>query len=172
MVDLSKRKLFTRRTSDSAVIYATGQRLPWAKADSDFLDGCTRCGKCIDACETNIIINGSGGFPAINFDHGECSFCKKCVLACPEPLFHSTDNVPWKIVAQINESCLSNNNVECRTCADECEPAAIQFTFGIGHVPKPKLDSQLCTGCGACLSVCPVTAVSITDCNEDRYASQ
>lgn len=172
MVDLSKRKLFTRRASKSQLVYETGQRLPWAKTDSVFVDGCTQCGKCIDACETNIIIKGSGGFPTVDFEKGECTFCEGCVTHCPEPIFRSTKEAAWEITAKIKDTCLSYKNVECRTCGDECEPTAIQFSFGVGHVPQPKLDSQLCTGCGACISACPVSAISMTDCNEDSNASQ
>ncbi|MPW35883.1 ferredoxin-type protein NapF [Vibrio sp. B1Z05] len=172
MVDLSKRRLFTRRTPETRLVYETGQRLPWAKTDATFIDGCTQCGQCMQACETNIIINGSGGFPTIDFNKGECTFCQKCVEACPEDIFRSTKEVAWEITARINDTCLATQNVECRTCSDECELTAIQFTFSVGHVAQPKLDSQLCNGCGACLSVCPVTAISMTDCNEDRNASQ
>ncbi|GAD79915.1 iron-sulfur protein NapF [Vibrio ezurae NBRC 102218] len=172
LVDLSRRKLFTRRTAQTNLVYETGTRLPWAKIDAEFINGCTQCGQCLQACEANIIIKGSGGFPSIDFNKGECTFCQKCVQACPENIFRSTEEPAWNITAKINETCLASQNVECRTCTDECELSAIQFTFSVGHVPQPKLDSQLCNGCGACLSVCPVTAISMTDCNEDQHAGQ
>lgn len=167
MVDLSKRRLFSRRSNQNQFTFETGTRLPWAKVDTEFTDACTQCGECIKSCETQIIVKGVGGFPSIDFEKGECTFCKLCVNACPEDVFLTTNEAPWQITAKINESCLANKNVECRTCADECEPQAIRFSLSVGRVAQPKLDSAVCTGCGACLSVCPVSAISMTDCNKD-----
>ncbi|WP_261835753.1 ferredoxin-type protein NapF [Vibrio ishigakensis] len=172
MVDLSRRRLFTRRSQQNQLIYQVGTRLPWAKEDALFIDGCTQCGKCIDACETKIIVKGSGGYPSIDFEKGECTFCEGCASVCPEPIFRATDEAPWEIKATIKESCLALQNVECRTCSDVCEPFAIQFSLQIGRVAQPKLDSNLCTGCGACVSACPATAISMTDNKEGTNAGQ
>ena len=54
-------------------------RPPWSVNEEDFTDKCTRCGDCILVCETQIIVKGDGGFPEIQFDKGECTFCQKCV---------------------------------------------------------------------------------------------
>ncbi|WP_261817701.1 ferredoxin-type protein NapF [Vibrio gallicus] len=172
MVDLSRRRLFTSGSQKNQLIYQVGTRLPWAKDDAEFVDGCTQCGKCIAACETNIIKLGAGGFPSIDFDKGECTFCEKCAEVCPEPIFRPTSTIPWKIKATIKPSCLAIQNVECRTCSDVCEPFAIQFALQIGRVAQPKLDSNLCTGCGACVSACPVTAISMSDEKEGSNAGQ
>ena len=52
-------------------------RPPWSVNEADFTDKCTRCGDCILVCETQIIVKGDGGFPEIQFDKGECTFCQK-----------------------------------------------------------------------------------------------
>jgi len=61
--------------------------------------------------------------------------------------------------AQVDLHCLTRQDVLCRACAESCEPAAITFQVEVGGVPRPKIDPTLCTGCGECLSSCPVQAI-------------
>jgi ferredoxin-type protein NapF len=135
--------------------------MPWLVEEQAFVAGCTRCGKCTDACETSIIVKGEGGFPEVNFTIDECSFCAKCADACPEPLFLPRDQEPWQQVAEISDHCLSLNGVECRSCGDMCEYRAIRFRLQVGGTAKPILSSSECTGCGACIKPCPVNAIKI-----------
>ena len=97
--DLLKRRFF-RHQAVSLI------ELPWRDQSRVFTDECTRCQKCVDACETNIIVNGDGGFPTIDFSQGECTFCQQCAQVCPEPLFDLTQAAPWQLVAQVPTSIL------------------------------------------------------------------
>ena len=136
-------------------------RPPWAVNESDFTTACTRCGDCIQVCETQILIKGDGGFPEIQFDKGECTFCQKCVLVCEQPIFRSLEEEPWAHKVEITTQCLTENRVECRSCQDSCPMNAIRFRLQLGGVAKPILDLESCNGCGACLSVCPTKAIKI-----------
>nr|WP_216612331.1 ferredoxin-type protein NapF [Vibrio sp. RE86] len=158
VVDLSKRRFFNRRTVDDNTV-----RLPWLKPNTQFTDQCTRCGKCSEHCETNIIVTGDGGFPRVDFSLGECTFCYQCAEVCPEPLFEEQQNTPWNAKAVIEEPCLAKQNVECRSCGDMCETMAIQFKLEIGKVAQPKLELDDCTGCGACVAVCPTSAINVSN---------
>jgi ferredoxin-type protein NapF len=153
-IDQSRRNLFSRRKTN--VI-----RPPWIKTDQLFTDNCTRCDKCITACETSIIKQGDGGFPEIDFSLGECTFCQKCVDACPEPVFERAQSLPWSITASIKERCLTYEGVWCQSCKDACDPRAISFIMAVGQVPKPVIDTDACNGCGACVSPCPADAIII-----------
>ncbi|MGF1726665.1 ferredoxin-type protein NapF [Photobacterium nomapromontoriensis] len=155
MFDRSRRRLLTQRPQPDA------QRMPWVVADELFTDQCTRCNKCIDACETHIIAKSDGGFPAVDFHRGECTFCYRCAQACPESLFNPQSDQPWLLQAQANEKCLAQQKIECRSCSDACEGQAIQFTLQVGGVAKPNINPEACTGCGACVSLCPISAISI-----------
>ncbi|WP_207061825.1 ferredoxin-type protein NapF [Motiliproteus sp. SC1-56] len=137
------------------------QRPPWSVAEIAFTDGCTRCGDCIKACPTQIIHAGSGGYPELDFQLGECTFCGDCAGACPEPLFRSREASPWTIRAQVGAACVTLRNVECRRCEEACEPGAIRFTPRLGRAAEPQVQLETCTGCGACLSVCPTQAISM-----------
>ncbi|MGF1699305.1 ferredoxin-type protein NapF [Photobacterium makurazakiensis] len=161
MFDRSRRRLLTRRRPDL-------QRMPWVVDEDVFTDSCTRCNKCISACETQIITKGDGGFPIVDFNRGECTFCYRCADSCPEPLFQPQTEQPWPLVAQINEGCLAHKNIECRSCGDMCDVQAIHFKLQFGGVAKPELNWVDCTGCGACVSVCPTSAITMVMNNNEE----
>ncbi|HIF9211125.1 TPA: ferredoxin-type protein NapF [Photobacterium damselae] len=158
MFDKSRRNLFSRRQAREWA------RLPWSIAEDEFVDRCTRCKKCITACETQIIAVGDGGFPEVNFQQGEgeCTFCYQCADACPESLFLEQKQSPWRNRIDIQNNCIALHNVECRSCGDMCETQAISFQLQVGSCAVPQLDTDKCTGCGACLSTCPVSAITLT----------
>ena len=162
MFDRSRRRLLTRRRKPDL------QRMPWVIDEETFTDTCTRCNKCINACETQIIAKGDGGFPTVDFQRGECTFCYRCAEACPEPLFQPQSEQPWPLVAQVNEGCLAHQNIECRSCGDACEVMAIRFKLQLGGVAKPELDTSVCTGCGGCVSVCPASAITMVNHNNEE----
>jgi ferredoxin-type protein NapF len=107
VVDLTKRRIFARQIVDDSSV-----RLPWLANASTFTDQCTRCGKCVDSCETRIITKGDGGFPTVDFTLDECTFCYQCAEVCPEPLFTAKTEQPWNARATINDDCLAQK--KCR----------------------------------------------------------
>ncbi len=142
-------------------------RPPWAIEDVKFLAACNRCNDCISACPEDIISQGDGGYPEINFKHGECTFCTKCVESCktgvlqqPDDLENKDENA-WQLEVSINKKCLSLNAVVCRACGENCGLEAIQFQLKKGGISEPHVSLDNCNGCGACVSVCPVDAVVI-----------
>ncbi len=163
MVDLSKRRFFSRNQVDDTIV-----RLPWIAHPLSFSDECTRCGRCLDACETKIITLGDGGFPTIDFHIDECTFCYQCAQSCPEPIFAPHSTQAWLAKAKLEESCLAKRNVECRSCAESCEVSAITFNLVIGKVAQPNVDIDACNGCGACVSICPTSAIRVSNINNNE----
>jgi len=154
--DANKRGLFRNRKSIS-----TDNLLPWVIDAKKFLELCTQCTDCINVCPEEIIFKGDGGFPSIDFELGECDFCGKCAQVCQEPIFSPTSEAPWQKKATISESCLANENIYCRSCAESCEAQALTFQLGLNAVPK--IDNELCNGCGACVAPCPTKAIDIKE---------
>ena len=140
------------------------QRPPWAIAERDFLEVCTRCGDCCRACPTQILVEREGGYPGVDFGAGECTFCGDCVTACrSSALVREAVQAPWSIIARFGENCLARQRVECRVCGEQCENGAIRFPPQAGGVAVPSLDPAQCSGCGACVAPCPTQAIVIVE---------
>lgn len=139
----------------------TPVRPPWSGSEAGFTDACSRCGDCLAACQRGLIEKGSGGFPQVNFAHGECTFCGDCVRACKAgALVVAAGARPWTLQAVVQASCLTERGVVCRSCGEQCESGALRFRHTPGRVARPEITAA-CNGCGACVAVCPVQAVSL-----------
>jgi ferredoxin-type protein NapF len=139
-------------------------RPPWSRTEDVFIEDCDRCGDCLKACEEGIIKVGGGGFPEIDFTRGGCSFCGDCVTACKGKALVGDVQAPstaWSLRARIETDCLAHRGVECRACGERCDTRAIVFRPRVGGVAEPRLETELCNGCGECFAVCPVRAVRI-----------
>ena len=158
------RRFFLRGKFTPQVAYAI--RPPWALAEVLFLDRCSRCDDCISFCPENILIRGDGGYPEVQFKHGECTFCGKCAESCKADALHSpgasySPDDAWNLSVDFSSNCLSLNAIVCRACGDVCDSQAIHFQLKLGGVAEPKVSQEDCTGCGACVKPCPVQAISI-----------
>jgi len=158
MVDHSRRQLFRGRVT----AVTPQQRMPWQVDEAHFIDHCSRCEACIQACPEQIVVKGDGGFPTLDFQRGECTFCQACVSACPQPVFRPVTEPAWQQSAALKAGCLAEQGVMCRGCQDSCEPEAIVFPPRRAAISQPEIHTDLCTGCGACVSVCPSNAIAIT----------
>ena len=140
-------------------------RPPWALSENHFTDVCSRCGDCLKVCPEHILTQEATGFPLVDFSKGECSFCEACVSICKTGALVKTDAVakPWTIVAHIKPDCLAKKGVECRVCGENCETQAIRFHYVLRAAAQAEIKESSCTGCGACVSVCPVGAINISN---------
>lgn len=156
MSKLASRRAFLRGEvlrSDKAPIYPPG-------AEPDFTGLCTQCDECREACPEDIITFNAQGWPVVQLDAGPCTFCGDCVSACPTGALNSDLMADWPWRARVSASCLSMNGVSCRVCQDVCDHNAIRFRLQTGGRAEPVLDTDNCTGCGACASACPAGSVS------------
>ncbi len=142
-------------------------RPPWSLPEKQFIEVCTRCDVCSKACPERILVKGDGGYPRISFANAGCTFCGKCVDVCePAALvkdWREDDSVrALPYLARVTDACVSSKGVTCRSCGDRCDVAAIGFRMRLGGCADVLIDADTCTGCGACLNVCPVKALKMT----------
>ncbi len=163
-MDLQKRSFFRGKFLSPV----SDVHLPWLKSVSTFYDDCTRCDNCLSSCPEDIIVRGDGGYPTVDFKYGECTFCRDCASDCPSGLFDFLEKSPWSLLAEIDQSCLSFQGIACRSCQDSCSYGAINFPLKLNQAARPEVNNALCTGCGACVSPCPVNAIKILE-NKDNF---
>ncbi|NRP72732.1 NAD(P)H-quinone oxidoreductase subunit I, chloroplastic [Ensifer psoraleae] len=157
---ISRRNLlFGRGASEPERICPPGVTL-------ESLAACTGCGRCVDACPPRII-SLAADRPSLDFSVGECTFCGDCRRACPEPVFQSADVTRFAHVAAIADHCLAKNNVACQSCRDSCPEEAIRFQPRTGGPFLPIVNENACSGCGACVGICPVGAVQVAARNRE-----
>ncbi|TNF91247.1 MAG: 4Fe-4S dicluster domain-containing protein [Gammaproteobacteria bacterium] len=133
---------------------------PWHKKIEHACSTCLQ--DCVSACPQSIIKlhpddHQLEGIPYLDFSRAGCTFCGECVKACAQ-LTEQEDSKPDIGMVKINAgTCLALNGVLCMSCLRPCEPHALS----LNKRRQPVVNEDTCTGCGACISVCPVNALYI-----------
>lgn len=151
----------------SSVREATGSPLPsrlrppGALAEAQFLDRCTRCGDCADACPHYAVhtladwVVPGGGTPVLVPDSRPCHLCTDypCARACAEGALVAPEGL-WKLghVRLSQARCLPFRGPECGACAGLCPEGVAGLTLKLG---RPQIDIEECVGCGRCIEACP-----------------
>ncbi|MEZ6102353.1 MAG: 4Fe-4S dicluster domain-containing protein [Pirellulaceae bacterium] len=134
-------------------------RPPGAIEESVFINGCTRCEACINACPHDAIFHApvrlreAAGTPIIDADRQPCLMCADfpCIAAC-EPGVLCYDGPVMMGTARVTEQlCLPYGGTSCTVCLEHCPvDGAIIF-----RDQKPIVNEINCTGCGVCRATCP-----------------
>jgi len=129
---------------------------------------CIRCGSCIKVCPTHILRqNQKIGFglltPVVEFEGSYClETCNACGTVCPSgsiSAFKIEEKKKLKMgQIEVNEeTCLLMKLRECGICKPACSYRAIDIVEkGTNSLQMlPVIKHSGCTGCGACIAVCP-----------------
>ena len=135
-----------------------------------FKDLCTGCHLCVVQCPTQIL-KPAGlqyGFdymlkPYMSFNNKYCNYsCIVCSQVCPTDAIKPI-SVEEKKVAQVGiaefyiDLCIvKTEENDCGACSEHCSTQAVHMVPYKGTLTIPKVEPELCIGCGGCESICPV----------------
>jgi len=148
-----------RRANARGAEHLPVMRPPGAVAARQFLELCTRCDDCADACPHNSIqkasprLRGVAGTPVIDPIIQPCWLCEDmpCVTACKTGALDPSLEPQLGTASVQEQTCLAHQGGTCTTCAERC-PVEGAITLSQG---RPNINQEACTGCGICQYVCP-----------------
>ena len=171
-------------------------RPPGSLPESEFLSRCIRCGECMKVCPTNAIqpavlqagLEGNWT-PVLNYNIGYCSYeCTLCTQVCPTGAIQPI-TIEQKRKIKIGTAFFDRNRClpyasqrSCIVCEEHCPipkkaiwVELVEVTRRNGEkvtLKQPRVDLELCTGCGICQHSCPIAdqkGIYVTSVGETRH---
>ena len=170
-------------------------RPPGARPETDFLRRCIRCGECMKVCPTHglqpaLLQAGAEGLwsPVLVPRIGYCEFsCTLCGQVCPTGaierlILQKKQKVRIGLAFLDRNRCLPySQGIQCIVCEEHCPTPkkAIWLAKGqvkdrggrLTRVKLPRVDLDLCIGCGICEKRCPIldlAAIRVSSIGESR----
>ena len=150
-------------------------RPPGSQSEADFMARCTRCGKCIEACKYKALKAADGfsgaavGTPTLDVERQACRMCEDfpCIAACPTGALRDVvkrEDVDMGYAVINEDGCIAFQGMRCEVCYRVCplvdraikiEPDALEGdNIHVKFIPK--VDPDVCTGCGLCVQRCVI----------------
>lgn len=134
-----------------------------------FQQQCTSCHLCVSKCPSHVLKPafmeyGLGGMmqPTVSFEKGFCNFdCTVCGDICPNsailPLSVEQKHLTQMgYVVFIEENCIVyTDGTSCGACSEHCPTQAIAMVPYKDGLTIPRVNTDICVGCGGCEYVCP-----------------
>ena len=130
-------------------------RPPGAVEEVDFLERCTKCSDCLEACPFEAIQKSSiDGTPVIFPDESPCQLCEDfpCIAVCEtEALLGVENSDPMRMGLAFvsHKDCTASHG--CNACVSKCPTNAIEMDFSDFRV---LVKEEQCVGCGMCQQIC------------------
>ncbi|CAI2718870.1 4Fe-4S dicluster domain-containing protein [Nitrospina watsonii] len=146
-------------------------RPPGALSEREFLNACTRCSDCVNACPKDAIqkVPKKMGFlimdtPYIDPAKVPCVMCDglPCIAACEEgallPVPGGPRDVEMGYAILDKKKCQAYGDTFCQQCLIDCPiPGAITQDREM----RPTIHKDVCTGCGVCVRSCGTVNIPV-----------
>ena len=167
----------------------TGIAPPGAGSIENLKNNCTACQACISACPNGIIKPATTQYgldgilmPVLSFERQFCAFdCTVCNQVCPNGALKPLSLEEKKLTQighanfRLKRCIVYTDKTDCGACDEHCPTKAITMVpYRDTGLFIPKLDKDICIGCGGCQYVCPATpekAITVTA-NETHKVAQ
>ena len=143
---------------------------PGAISLARFKNYCTGCHLCVVHCPSRVL--KPAGFryglsyllnPYMSYENSFCNYaCTVCSEVCPthaiQPITVEQKKVIQIGVANfyIDKCVVKTEGTDCGACSEHCPTQAVHMIPYDGTITIPKVEPELCVGCGGCESICPV----------------
>ncbi|MDR3194468.1 MAG: 4Fe-4S binding protein [Tannerella sp.] len=138
-----------------------------------FKDKCTACHLCVTKCPSHVLrpAGMEYGFdyflkPRMAYIDSYCNYeCVICSEVCPtlaiRPLTVEDKKTTQTGIARffIDRCIVHTEETDCGACSEHCPTQAVHMIPYKGTLTIPKVEDELCVGCGGCESICPVRPV-------------
>ncbi|MDR1203425.1 MAG: 4Fe-4S binding protein [Tannerellaceae bacterium] len=135
-----------------------------------FKDKCTGCHICVVKCPTQVLrpagLEYGLGYmlrPYVSYKSSYCNYeCTVCSDVCPNhailPLTVEQKKTTQVGIATfvIDRCIVYTESTDCGACSEHCPTQAVHMIPYEGTLTIPKVEPELCIGCGGCESICPV----------------
>lgn len=154
------------KTVPSFIMKRRFLRPPGAIAEKEFLEQCTGCSQCANVCPNKCISmfgleDGLENLvtPRINARARACTLCMACNQVCPtnalkklEPTKEGMRLANMGKAFLMEDVCYSYAGRTCGACYRSCPLPGEAMTIGLFE--QPKVNYDLCVGCGLCEQSC------------------
>jgi ferredoxin-type protein NapG len=130
-------------------------RPPGAVEEELFLERCTGCADCVEACPPHAIqMLLNNDTPVIFPEESPCQLCEDlpCIKVCETDALLPLEGpaqVRMGVAKVLPKICTAGNG--CNSCVSKCPTGAISMDFTLFQV---HVDEGLCVGCGVCQYIC------------------
>jgi ferredoxin len=168
-ISLAQTKIIPQKVSKVPIFKKSPVSPPGSESIEHFTTSCTACHLCISACPTQVLQPsfleyGILGImqPRMDYQTSFCNYeCVICGEVCPTGAIKNILPEAKKLTQLgkavfVKDNCIVyTEETACAACSEHCPTKAVDMLEPYKNLKAPKLNNDICIGCGACEFACP-----------------